>query len=116
MGHDLRISPSTTRFASGPPPHASRREELTSAIGHPKTFPSRKREGLGVGATPDLIRGSFWLGPLQNNADVAPAHPLTPSRLREGERPLPTHAVRRLSTSLETSRGQVTFATTHGMS
>src|SRR3546814_9881556 len=33
-----------------------------SGSGRSKTFPSRSREGPGVGATPDLTRGSFSLG------------------------------------------------------
>ncbi|BAI96125.1 hypothetical protein SJA_C1-12910 [Sphingobium indicum UT26S] len=33
-----RHFPSTPRFASGPPPHAARREDLVAAIGHFPTF------------------------------------------------------------------------------
>ncbi|BDD68383.1 hypothetical protein Sj15T_34040 [Sphingobium sp. TA15] len=39
--------------------------------------------------------------PLQNNADVAPAHPLTPSRLREGGCPQSTKITHPASPELD---------------
>src|SRR3546814_17669150 len=42
---DLRIFPSTTAFSGGPPPHASRREELMSATGQ---LPIRIATGDGA--------------------------------------------------------------------
>ncbi|APL95013.1 hypothetical protein SIDU_11105 [Sphingobium indicum B90A] len=48
-------------------------------------IPLPQAGGARGGRDPGLDPGELLTWPLQNNADVAPAHPLTPSRLREGE-------------------------------
>ncbi|BAI97049.1 hypothetical protein SJA_C1-22150 [Sphingobium indicum UT26S] len=60
----LRALPSTTAFGGGPPPHATRREELMSGNGQLRT---------SFTVTPDLIRGSaFFLSPRPAQGSGAP--------------------------------------------